>query len=358
MPRIDFRVQRYAYAALAAAALFGASTPLAKLLLVEMSPLVLAGLLYLGSGVGLGAVYLRRRFLRRVGEPPLEAPFTRNDVPWLAGAILAGGVAAPVTLLWGLAGTPASSTSLLLSFEGVITALVAAIAFHEHVGRRVWLAALVLLAGGVALAYDPRASLGLSPHALAIVAACALWALDNNLTRKISGSDPVQIATIKGVAAGAVNLSLGLAAGSAPPGASVVGGALVLGFTSYGVSLVLFILALRHLGSARTGAHFGTAPFIGAALAIPLLGEAVTFTLILSILLMALATWLVLTETHEHAHTHAGLAHNHRHVHDEDHRHAHLGNEGLEPHTHEHTHAPLSHRHAHLPDLHHRHGHR
>jgi drug/metabolite transporter (DMT)-like permease len=189
------------------------------------------------------------------------------------------------------------------------------------------------------------------------VAACTLWALDNNLTRKISGSDPVQIAAIKGVAAGAFNLSLGLAAGSTLPGASVVGGALVLGFTSYGVSLVLFILALRQLGSARTGAHFGTAPFIGAALAIPLLGEPATAGLLVATALMSIATWLVLTEAHAHEHTHHSIPHAHGHVHDEHHRHAHEGSEGLEPHSHAHAHESMTHAHPHLPDLHHRHGH-
>lgn len=357
MNKIDLSSQRYAFAALAAAALFGASTPLAKLLLGEVSPVVLAGLLYLGSGIGLGLALFACRLVRAKRARSMEAPLGRSDLPWFAGAVLAGGIAAPVTLLWGLSGTPASSASLLLNFEGVITALVAAVVFREHIGFRVWFAALIMLAGGVLLAYDPRESLGLSPRALAIIASCALWALDNNLTRRISGSDPVQIAAIKGVVAGTVNLSRGLAAGGALPGATVICGALILGFAAYGVSLVLFILALRHLGSARTGTHFGTAPFIGAALAISLLGDAVTLMLILSTLLMALATWLVLTETHEHAHTHAGLAHNHRHVHDAHHRHAHLGNEGLEPHTHEHTHAPLTHRHSHLPDLHHRHDH-
>lgn len=358
MRRLDLHLQRYAFAALAAALLFGASTPLAKSLLGEMSPLVLAGLLYLGSGAGLGALLLLRHFTTRSRRAQVEAPITRKDLPWLAGAVLAGGIAAPVALLWGLSGTPASSASLLLNFEGVITVFVAAAAFHEQVGRRVWLAALIMVAGGMLLAYDPRASLGLSPRALTIVAACALWAIDNNLTRKISGSDPVQITAIKGVVAGTVNVSLSLAAGDALPGASVIGGALVLGFAAYGVSLVLFILALRHLGSARTGSHFGTAPFIGAALAIPLLGETVTLTLILSTLLMALATWLVLTETHEHEHTHERLIHAHRHVHDEHHRHAHDGSEEREPHSHSHVHEPLTHAHPHLPDLHHRHRHR
>lgn len=349
---IDLRVQRYAFAALAAAALFGVSTPLAKRLLGEVSPVVLAGLLYLGSGLGLGLVLA----VRRAGRSA-EAALSRRDLPWLAGAVLAGGIAAPVVLLWGLRGTLASDAALLLNFESVLTALLAAVIFREAVGRRIWTAAAVMFAAGAVLAYDPDARFAISPHAAAIVLACALWALDNNLTRRVAAADPVQTAAIKGLAAGSVNLALGLGAGAALPAAPTIAAAGALGFASYGVSLVLFIYALRHLGSARTGAHFGTAPFIGAALAVPLLGEPVTAALLAATALMAVATWLVLTETHAHEHAHEHLAHAHRHVHDEHHRHAHRGDEGPEPHSHEHVHEPISHSHSHLPDLHHRHEH-
>jgi drug/metabolite transporter (DMT)-like permease len=354
---IDLRLQRYAFAALAAAALFGVSTPLAKLLLGELSPVTLAGLLYLGSGIGLGLLLGARRALGRGAPGGPEAALTRRDLPWLAGAVLAGGVAAPVVLLWGLAGTPASDAALLLNFETVLTALLAAVIFHEAVGRRVWVAAAVMFAGGVLLTYDPHASLAISPHAAAIVGACALWALDNNLTRKVAAADPVQTAAIKGLGAGSVNLALGLSTGAALPGAPTLAAATALGLASYGVSLVLFIHALRHLGAARTGAHFGTAPFIGAAVSVPLLGEPVTAALVAAAALMATATWLVLTETHAHEHRHERMIHSHRHVHDEHHRHAHRGDEGPEPHTHEHVHEPMIHAHPHLPDLHHRHGH-
>lgn len=357
MARIDLPLQRYAFAALAAAALFGASTPLAKRLLGDLSPVTLAGLLYLGSGLGLGALLAVRRLFPRDGAERAEAPLSRSDLPWLAGAVLAGGVAAPVALLWGLGGMAASDAALLLNFESVLTTLIAAAVFREAVGGRVWLAAAVMFAAGALLAYDPLATLRFSPHAFAVVVACALWGLDNNLTRRISAADPLQIASIKGAAAGSVNLVLGLVLGSGVPGAAVAGAALALGFASYGVSLVLFIYALRHLGAARTGAHFGTAPFIGAVLAVPMLGEPVTLTLLAATALMALATWLVLTETHAHEHAHELLAHTHRHVHDEHHRHEHGGDEGMEPHTHEHVHRPMVHAHPHLPDLHHRHDH-
>lgn len=349
---IDLRLQRHALLALAAAALFGASTPIAKLLLGEMSPLVLAGLLYLGSGLGLAAW----RLLRPPGAQQ-EAKLARGDLGWLAGAILAGGVVAPVLLLWGLQGTTAGAASLLLNLEGVITTFVAAMLFREAIGTRIWLAALVMLAGATVLAWSPQSALGLSLPALAIVGACLGWALDNNLTRKVAAADPVTTAMAKGLVAGGVNLGLGLATGAGLPSAAATAAALALGFAAYGVSLVLFILALRHLGAARTGAHFGTAPFIGAAVAIVALGEPVTAAFVAALALMAFATWLVLTEHHAHEHHHEPLVHSHRHEHDAHHRHAHRGDEGPEPHAHEHVHEPLTHAHPHLPDLHHRHEH-
>ena len=350
---IDYGIQRYALLALAAAALFGASTPFAKLLLWESSPVVLAGLLYLGSGLGLALLHVARRDAERPGEASLVA----RDWIWLAGAILAGGIAAPVLLLWGLASSGAAETALLLNFEGIITALVAALLFREAVGARVWVAALVMLTGGAVLAYDPGSPLAFSPYGLAIVGACLGWAIDNNLTRKVAGADPVFIAMIKGVAAGSFNLALGLWLGGTFPAPAVAAGALTLGFAGYGVSLVFFIYALRHLGAARTSAHFSTAPFIGAALAVPLLGEPVTTALVAAAALMAIATWLVLTERHAHEHLHERMAHSHAHVHDEHHQHAHRGDEGPEPHVHEHVHQPMRHAHPHVPDLHHRHKH-
>jgi drug/metabolite transporter (DMT)-like permease len=351
--RIDLRVQRYGLLALAAAALFGASVPFAKLLLGEMSSLILAGLLYLGSGLGLALL----RFARGSSDHSREARLGASDWGWLAGAIVAGGVIAPVLLLWGLAGSGAADASLLLNFEGVMTTLVAAALFREAIGMRVWIAALIMLSGGLILTYDSRAFAVISPQSLAILGACLGWAIDNNLTRKVSGADPLVTAMVKGLAAGSVNLVLGLALGGKLPELGMVCSALTLGFLAYGVSLVFFIYALRHLGAARAGAHFSTAPFIGAALAVPLLGEAITPPLVAATALMAIATWLVLTESHAHEHAHERLVHTHRHVHDEHHRHSHTGNEGAEPHVHEHVHENMRHSHPHAPDLHHRHEH-
>jgi len=251
--------------ALASAALFGASTPLAKLLLGDgVDPWLLAGLLYLGSGLGLGATHLLRG---AVGMPAAEAPLRRADVPWLALVVLSGGVIGPLLLMLGLSRTPASSAALLLNVEGLATMAIAWVVFKENVDRRLLLGALAILAGAVLLSWQGGPA-GVGIGAMAIVGACAAWGVDNNLTRKLSSADPVQIAAIKGLVAGTVNLTLALARGATFPAPAAIGGAAVVGFFGYGVSLVLFVLALRHLGTARTGAYFSTAPFLGTVLAL------------------------------------------------------------------------------------------
>ncbi len=338
----------------AAAALFGASTPLAKLLLGAVDPWLLAGLLYLGSGIGLAVVQAGRFTL---GGAPPEAPLRRADLPWLAAVILAGGVIGPLLLMLGLSVTPASSAALLLNVEGLATMGLAWVVFREHTDRRIVSGALLILAGAVLLSWQGAAA-GVGWGALAIIGACLAWGTDNNLTRKLSAADPVQIAMLKGLVAGMVNLGLALWHGAVLPSAApLLGGALV-GFLGYGVSLVLFVLALRHLGSARTAAYFSTAPFIGAVLAVALFGEPVTVRLLGAAVLMGVGLWLHLVEHHEHAHAHEATVHEHAHVHDEHHQHAHAPDDPPgEPHVHPHRHAPLVHRHPHYPDLHHRHTH-
>ncbi len=341
--------------AIASAVLFGASTPFAKLLIGGgVDPWLLAGLLYLGSGAGLGIVHLGRRAL---GIAPAEAPLRRGDLPWLALVVLSGGVIGPVLLMLGLAVTPASSAALLLNLEGLATMAIAWVVFGESVDRRLLSGAAAILAGAVLLSWRGGPA-GFGLGALAIAGACLAWGIDNNLTRKLSAADPVQIALIKGLAAGAANLALALVAGARPPTAAILGGAALVGFFGYGVSLVLFVLGLRHLGAARTGAYFSTAPFIGAALAVGLLGEPVSARLLAAGLLMAFGLWLHLSEAHEHEHAHEAMEHEHRHAHDAHHQHDHLpGDPAGEPHAHRHRHTAIVHKHPHYPDLHHRHGH-
>ena len=343
--------------AIASAALFGASTPLAKALLGQgVTPWLLAGLMYLGSGIGLAAHTIGRRLAKR---PSTEALLQGGDWGWMALVVLSGGVAGPLLLMLGLTTTPASSAALLLNLEGLATMAIAWGVFHENVDRRLLLGALAILAGALILSWHPGSGApGFGIGSLAIAGACLAWGVDNNLTRKVSGSDPVQIAMIKGLAAGTVNIGLGFALGGRLPELSMTAGAGLVGFLGYGVSLVLFVLALRFLGTARTGAYFSTAPFIGTLLALALFGEAVTLQLLLAGGLMAVGLWLHLVERHDHEHVHEPLEHEHAHVHDEHHQHRHPpGVTTNEPHTHAHVHKRLIHGHPHYPDLHHRHGH-
>jgi drug/metabolite transporter (DMT)-like permease len=340
--------------ALLAAMLFGASTPFAKGMLAAESPQVLAGLLYLGSGMGLGALAL----WRRRSEEKREASLSRRDLPWLLGAIGFGGFLGPLLLLLGLSHTPASASSLLLNLEGVLTAVLAWVVFRENVDRRIALGMAAIVAGGVLLAWEGRLEWGGFSGPLAIAGACLCWAIDNNLTQKISGSDPVQIAALKGGVAGTVNLVIGLGIAGSLPALRHIGASMLLGFLGYGLSLVLFVRSLRSLGTARTGAYFSTAPFVGAIVSVLLWREPVTPPLLLAGALMGLGIWLHLTERHAHLHTHELLSHEHRHSHDAHHQHAHGPHDAEgEPHTHVHTHLPLTHAHPHYPDLHHRHHH-
>ena len=337
-------------AALAAALLFGAGTPAAKLLLGPVSPWLLAGLLYLGSGLGLAAL----RILQRAERVSL----TRSEMGWLAGAIVSGGVVGPALLMWGLAGMPASGASLLLNAEGVFSVLLAWFVFKENFDRRIAFGMALIVSGAVVLSWPDKAEFGVVRPTLAVLGACLAWGIDNNLTRKVSLSDATFVAMTKGLAAGVVNTGLALLAGGTLPGMKFLIAAGGLGFLSYGISLALFVVALRNLGTARTGAYFSTAPFAGALIAVTLLNEPMTIQLVIAGLLMGAGVWLHLTERHEHRHIHEPLEHEHAHEHDEHHRHAHAGDSSdSSVHTHPHDHEPSTHSHPHFPDAHHRHSH-
>lgn len=342
--------------ALAAAALFGASTPFAKLLLGQMAPLLLSALLYLGSGMGLAGWLLLRRWLSNAGGG--DAGLGRADWPWLAGAIIFGGIAGPVLLLTGLAATPAASASLLLNMEGVLTAVIAWCVFKENADRRIVLGMALIVAGGAVLGWQGSLQASGWSGPLAIVGACLCWAIDNNLTRRIAASDAAQIACLKGLAAGAVNAVIALALGLHWPAPAAWLAAGLIGFAGYGLSLLLFVLALRQLGTARTGAYFSLAPFVGAVIALALPGETASAAMLIAGLLMAGGLYLHLSERHEHQHEHGPQQHAHRHHHDAHHQHEHdFAWDASLPHSHPHRHAPLRHSHPHFPDIHHRHRH-
>ncbi|MEN9492186.1 MAG: hypothetical protein RJA63_2635 [Pseudomonadota bacterium] len=348
-------LHRAALPALGAAILFGASTPFAKQLIGQgiTSPFMLAGLLYLGSGLGLAII----RLVRDRGWQPVTLP--RHEWPWLLGAIGFGGVIGPLLLMLGLSYTSASTASLLLNLEAVLTAVLAWLVFRENADRRIVLGMLLIVAGGALLSWQGGEAAGtgwIGP--LALAGACLAWAIDNNLTRKVSASDALFIAGSKGLVAGCVNTGLALTMGAAWPATGTVLSAFTVGFFGYGLSLVLFVVALRGLGTARTGAYFSTAPFVGAAISIALLGEPTYPVFWFAAALMAAGVWLHLTERHLHSHEHVEMAHGHRHRHDEHHQHSHdFDWDGVEPHVHPHLHTKLQHSHAHFPDIHHRHWH-
>lgn len=335
--------------ALAAALLFGSSTPLAKVLLNSVNPWMLAGLLYLGSGVGLTAY----RYIRRMPRVVLS----RNEMLWFAGSVVSGGIIAPVLLMFGLTRMPASGASLLLNVEGVFTALLAWFVFRENFDRRIAIGLGAIVLGAFVISWPGQARFAGWWPALAILGACFAWALDNNLTRKVSLNDATWISGIKGLIAGIVNMALALMVGASIPAVPALLSAMFLGLIAYGISLALYVVGIRHLGTARAGAYFAVAPFFGAVLAV-LMGEPMTTGLLVAGTLMALGTWLHLIERHEHEHTHETIFHDHLHTHDEHHQHEH--DHPVAPgtrHQHPHRHEPLTHRHPHFPDAHHTHGH-
>ena len=349
---------RSASPALAAALLFGASTPLAKLLVGNMPPLLLAGLLYLGSGLGLSVLLAARRLRTRPGEThDSSMRIPRKEMPWLFGAILFGGVLGPALLMAGLTQTSGASASLLLNVEGVLTAVLAWVVFRENADRQVVLGMAAIVAGGVLLSWEPGGAT-FSGGALFIVGACLCWAIDNNLTRKVSTNDAMLVACLKGLLAGTCNTVLAHASGASMPALASIGASLLVGFFGYGLSLTLFVVALRTLGTARTGAYFSVAPLFGVIISLAIWPEAPGLLFWVASALMAVGVWLHVRERHEHEHSHEPLEHAHRHRHDEHHRHQHeLPWDGGESHAHPHRHEALTHKHPHYPDIHHRHPH-
>lgn len=341
--------------ALAAALLFGASAPLAKLLLGRGEPILLAGLLYLGSGLGLLMVKGFQSITLKSAER--EAGLRGKDFGWLAGAILAGGVSAPIVLLISLEHTPAATASLLLNFEVVATTLIATLVFREAVGKRVLLAVALITAASILLSVDVTSNWGFSLGALGILAACLLWGVDNNFTRNISAKDPLTITLLKGFIGGTFSVGLAILLGNRLPAIGMVLGALALGAFSYGLSIVLFIRAMRGMGAARTSALFSTAPLAGVILSMLIFRTLPSWVFIPALVLAAIGTWLLVNEEHQHKHEHAAVTHEHAHTHaDGHHLHHHLESMSTK-HSHVHEHPLQIHDHPHLPDTDHRHAH-
>jgi drug/metabolite transporter (DMT)-like permease len=342
--------------ALAAAAFFGASFPLSKLLLNDLGPVILAGLLYLSSGVGLGIV----RVVLRSRSKTREAGLSKADLPWLVGVVLSGGVAGPILLFLGLSRTSAHVSALLANTEMLFTMALAVALFGDFLLRREMIGAAAILIGATTVAWTGARQAGadswLGP--LLLLGSGLAWGFDNNFSQRISAKDPIQVASLKGMIAGTVNLLLAAATEGWPrlsPGLAASTAA--VGFFCYGLSIVFFMTALRDLGAARTSALFATAPAMAIGLSWALLREIPGPWTAAGALLMVPGAWLLIRSDHTHVHAHAPMEHSHRHVHDEHHRHEHRGDEGPEPHSHPHHHEHLVHAHPHVADLHHRHRH-
>jgi drug/metabolite transporter (DMT)-like permease len=337
--------------ALLAALFFGASAPIAKFLLGDnIAPIFLAAFLYLGSGTGTFLV----RLTQRMRAKDVEAEIKKPDVKWLAGAIISGGIVAPIILMISLQNTSASTASLLLNFEGVGTTLIALLFFKEAISRRAWAAILIITLASIFLSANFEGGFGFSLGALGIILACVLWGLDNNFTRNISGKDPLAIVAWKGLVAGTFSFFLALFLGNALPSITTIIDTLILGFVSYGLSTMLFIRSMRGLGAARTSALYGTAPLAGVLLSIVIFGEFPSFLFIIAAILMIVGALLLINEEHSHTHVHTAMIHEHSHSH-KDPSHAHA--DADEVHSHEHEHPAEEHEHDHMPDIHHRHGH-
>ena len=340
---------------LAAAALFGVSPPLAKLLLPEAGLLLIAGLLYLGAGLGLLAFEVL--FYRGSDASRRESPVGPADRWLLAGMVFTGGILGPVCMLWGLQRLSAVLGSLLLNLEAPFTIGLAVLLFREHLGRREIAGALLIVSAAVILQYRPEE---VRPDAwgfLAIVGACLCWAIDNNLSQRVSLRDPIVVTRIKVLGAGICTVSVAFLAGQSLPRPVIFAATLLLGLFSYGVSLVLDMQALRLLGAAREAGFFATAPFVGAVAAVPILGERWGFNEVCASLVMAMGVMLLFREHHHHLHIHEEMEHDHMHVHGDHHEHDHEGGLVEEPHAHLHRHVPLMHGHPHVSELHHRHEH-
>jgi drug/metabolite transporter (DMT)-like permease len=342
--------------AIMAALLFGMSTPFAKILTRQIDPVILSGILYLGSGIGL-ALWVGLRNIVAMRFIAREAPLSRRDFPWLAAATLTGGMIGPAFLMIGLRITSSSTASLLLNLETVFTFLIAWLIFRESAGKRIIIGAAAIVVGGILLSRQGGEIQVSFWGPVCIAIACLAWGIDNNLTRRISTGDPVLIAAIKGLVAGSANIGIGIIAGRELPGVSMACWAALLGFLGYGLSLVFFILSLRHLGAARTSAYFAAAPFIGALASFAILGETVSCQFVAAALLIAAGIYLHIIERHIHEHIHQEFIHEHPHRHDEHHRHSHDRAVPHDMHTHSHRHSPLIHSHPHYPDIHHQHPH-
>ncbi len=348
----DRKVIAIGYAILAAL-LYGISAPVSKLLLVEIPPTLMAALLYLGAGLGMLGVNLYQVLMKREKK---EAKITRKEMPYIVGMILLD-IAAPIFLMVGLTLTTSSNASLLNNFEIVATTMIALLIFKETIGKRMWLAIILITLSSMLLSLQDVSSLTFSVGSLFVILACISWGFENNCTRMLSLKDPLQIVVVKGFGSGIGSLIICFAIKEFSFNLIYIAFTLLLGFVAYGMSIYLYIKAQRELGAARTSAFYATAPFIGVIVSWIVLKEPITWTFMTALFIMLLGTYFAVSEDHKHSHIHWTETHEHKHNHSDGH-HTHKHDHEIEgEHSHEHQHDQVEHVHEHLPDLHHRHTH-
>jgi len=339
--------------AILAAALFGMSAPLSKLLLAEISPLMLASLVYLGAGMGMLIIDLIRRVLN---AKPIEARLEKKELPYILAMIILD-ILAPISLMIGLTMTSAANAALLNNFEIVATSLIALIIFREAVGKRLWVALTLITLASVLLSTQDISNLSFSLGSIFVLLSCVFWGLENNCTRKLSIKDPLQVVILKGIGSGTGALIVAAIANELSLSTLFIIPALLLGFFAYGLSIFFYVKAQRTLGAARTSAYYAVAPFIGVILSFIFFNEAISLSFIFAILIIIVGTYFAVSEDHEHDHTHIEISHEHRHHHEDSHHNHHHETQAEKEHAHSHVHEKMLHKHAHTPDIHHHHIH-
>lgn len=352
--------------AILAAALYGISSPVSKILLEEIPPAMMASLLYLGAGSGMLLVNL---FRRSGSDVQKESGLTRNELPYIIAMILLD-IAAPLLLMVALTVTTAANASLLNNFEIVATSLIAMLIFKEAIGKRMWIAIALITTASLLLTINESGSLSFSFGSIFVILACACWGLENNCTRKLSSKNPLQIVVIKGFGSGLCSLAIAFAVRQFSSNVFYICLAFLLGFVAYGLSIYFYIFAQRELGAARTSAYYAVAPFIGVLISIIVFRQKMNASFVAALLIMIAGAYFAASERHQHDHVHHPVTHEHRHNHHDSHHDHHHDNDqilgdflGQDPapagdHSHIHTHENIRHVHLHTPDIHHDHSHK
>jgi drug/metabolite transporter (DMT)-like permease len=338
--------------AILAALCYVISTPFSKLLLNNIPPVFIAGLVYIGAGLGMLFINL----LRSKNVPKKEAKITIKELPYTITMVLLD-VFAPIFLMIGLSKSTSATASLLNNFEIVATSTIALIIFKESIGKRTWIAIVFITIASIILSVDDLFSIKLSVGAVFVLLACVCWGFENNCTSKLSLKDPFEIVIIKGIGSGLTSLAIAFITKQYSLEIKYILITLMLGFIAYGLSVYFYIYAQRNLGAARTSAYYALAPFIGVGLSFIIFNEFPTVSYLIALGIMVTGVYFTAFEKHEHLHTHQFIEHEHRHNHnDGHHNHTHETLINGE-HNHFHIHNLMEHKHQHTPDLHHSHEH-